>query len=134
MLEQDELLSLLKRTFKAGAMRRLPKKREHAEAVMALSLASLDPEGIYDESDINLHLSAWLDGIGSADGFADYVTLRRQLVDHGFLRRAADGVVYRIRAERIEQVLAPAARTVDAKRVFAEVESARNERRKTFGQ
>jgi hypothetical protein len=114
-------------------MRRLPKKREDAEAVMALSLVGLDPDGIFDESDINLHLLAWLDGVSSEDGDADYVTLRRYLVDFGFLRRASDGAIYRVRSQRIEEVLAPSARAVDPKQVFAEVAAARSERRKTFG-
>ena len=114
-------------------MRRLPKKREDAEVVMALSLVGLDPDGIFDESDVNLHLAAWLDGIVSEDGLADYVTLRRHLVDSGFLRRASDGVVYRVRPERIDEVISPAAKTVNPKQIFAEVESARIERRKTFG-
>ena len=102
--------------------------------MMALSLVDLDADRFFNESEINVHLSAWLDVIGCTDGVSDYVTLRRALVDSGFLRRASDGAVYRVIPERIDEVLSPAAKTVDPKQIFAEVDSARAERRKTYGQ
>lgn len=113
-------------------MRRLPKKREDADVLLALSLAGLDADGIYDESDINLHLSSWLAGISDQGGSADYVTLRRSLVDFGFLRRASDGFVYRVRGERIDEVLSIPAQTVDATKIFAEVTQERMQRRGSF--
>ena len=108
-------------------MRRLPKKRDDAEVLLALSVVGLDPDGFLNEAEVNAHLMAWLDIISTED----YVSLRRSLVDAGFLRRASDGFVYRVRPERINEVLAPTARTVDAKQVFAEVESVRNKRKET---
>lgn len=114
-------------------MQRLPKKREEADVLMSLSLSGLDASVFYDETDINRHLSAWLNIIVSENGLLDYVTLRRSLVDCGFLRRASDGAVYRVVSERVDGVLSSDARRVDPKWVFAEVESDRNERRARFG-
>lgn len=127
MFEKDDVADLLRRIFHGGLMRRVPKKREEADAIMALSLVSLSAEGVYDESEINVHLSSWLDGI-SRETNLDYVTLRRYLVDYGFLRRAFDGAVYRIVQDRIEEVLSPEARLVDVKAIFKEVATAREER------
>jgi hypothetical protein len=132
MKEQEDVVNILRRTFKGGPMRRLPKKREDADVLLALSLVGLDAEGIFDESDINLHLSAWLADISDDGGSADYVTIRRYLVDFGFLRRASDGLVYRVRGERVDEVLAASAKQVNPKQVFAEVTQERVQRRSGF--
>lgn len=132
MKTQDEVTNLLRRTFKGGPMRRLPKKREDAEILLALSLVGLDPEGIFDETDMNLHLSAWLADISDEGGSADYITLRRYLVDLGFLRRASDGLVYRVRGERVDEVLSESAKRIDPKKIFNEVTQERMQRRGSF--
>jgi hypothetical protein len=134
MKDKEDVIRLLRRIFKSGIIHRLPRKREDAEIFLALSLVGLDPDGFFDESKINIQLSSWLEGIASEDGIADYVTLRRQLVDNGFLRRASDGVVYRIKPERIDEVLSPSAKTVDVKAIFTEVKLARSSRRREFSQ
>ncbi len=131
MNNREEVDTLLRRLFHGGRLRRMPKKQEDADVIMSLSLLGLDAEGLFEESEINVHLSAWLDDIGSDTGL-DYVTLRRYLVDHGFLRRASDGAIYRIRPERIDAVLSRDARDLDPKKVFAEVQFTRNERKQQF--
>ncbi|MDA1077227.1 MAG: DUF2087 domain-containing protein [Proteobacteria bacterium] len=133
MIDKDAVVALLRRIFHGGQLRRLPKKREDADVLMALSLSGLDRDGIFDETQINVHLSAWLDDISTQDSL-DYVTLRRDLVDSGFLRRASDGFVYRIQPDRIREVLSSEACAVDPKEIFAEVQSARDQRRRSFGQ
>ena len=131
-MNKDELTALLRRTFKAGILRRVPKKPVDAAAVLALSLVGLDADGFYDESEIDTHLMTWLDGIGSEYDNADHVTWRRALVDYGFLRRATDGVVYRINAPRIDESITAQARSVNPKQIFAEVELAKIERQNKY--
>jgi hypothetical protein len=111
-------------------MRRLPKKQQDAEVFLALSLLGLDPAAYYEESKINIHLSAFLDIIASQEGSSDHITLRRYLVDYGFLRRATDGAVYLISPERIDEVLPHNARDIDLKTLFAEVELEKLRRRR----
>lgn len=132
MKDAEGVIAILRRAFKGGPLRRIPKKREDADVLLALSLTGLDPEGIFDESDINLHLSAWLTEISADGGNADYVTVRRLLVDFGFLRRASDGLVYRIRGEYIDELLTDSAKQVDPKQIFAEVSIERADRRSSF--
>ena len=131
MVDAKTVDDYLRRLFHGGVIRRMPRNPPDADMIMALSLVDLDPAGIFGESEINVHLSAWLDDIASETGL-DYVTLRRFLVDGGFLRRASDGVVYRIVAERIDEVLSPEAKTIDPKKILSEVRSARDERRRMF--
>lgn len=131
-MHRDQLSRFLRRLFKGGMMRRLPRQREERMALLALSVVHLDPEGIFDEAEINRHLIDWLDGISAPDSTADYVTLRRQLVDHGFLRRASDGLIYRVRAEPIAQALGDDARGLNVKALFAEVQADRSRRDAAF--
>lgn len=131
MIERDALVARLRRQFSGGALRRLPRNPEDAELLMALSLLGLDANAAFEESDINLHLIAWLNGIAADDG-PDYVTLRRYLVDSGFLRRSSDGVVYRVQGERIDAVLSPEAKSVDVRQILETVETERSERRQAF--
>jgi hypothetical protein len=131
-MNKDELTALFRRTFKTGILRRVPKKTKDAAAVLALSIVSLDADGFYDENEIDLHLTSWLEGIGSEHGNADHVTWRRALVDYGFLRRATDGVIYRVDAQRIDESITAEARAVNPKRIFAEVELARIERQNKY--
>lgn len=127
----EDVIVLLRRLFHGGRLRRMPKKQQEADVIMALSLLGLDPGVFLEETDINVHLSAWLDDI-SSDAGLDYVTLRRYLVDCGFLRRATDGAIYRICPERIDAVLPPGARDINPKQVFAEVQTARDQRKQQF--
>lgn len=132
MMTHAEIVELLHRTFRGGVLRRLPKKQEHADVFMALAVASLNPDSFYDESEINLHLAAFLNTIASQDGFSDYVTFRRHLVDFGFLRRATDGAVYRLCPQRIDDVLPETAKSIDPVAIFGSVELERLQRRKKF--
>lgn len=133
MIDKSAADELFRRIFRSGMMRRLPKKQQDAEVVLAISVLALDAERFYDESEINVNLAAWLDGI-AADNGLDYVTLRRYLVDLGFLRRASDGAIYRVDPERIDAVLCHDAKSVDAKEIFDEVQAARRRRRLAFRQ
>lgn len=128
MQTPEEVTRVLRRAFNAGPIRRLPRKRADAEVLLALSVAGLQADVFYDEADINVHLSGWLAVIADDSGNADYITLRRRLVDLGFLRRASDGAVYRLVPERIEIVLSPAARAIDPQRVFTDTQSERMQR------
>ena len=55
----------------------------------------MNPSITYDESEINNILQLWLSAVGVQIG-SDHVTLRRELVDAGYLVRDADGRSYRL--------------------------------------
>jgi len=132
MMEHAAIVDLLRRTFRGGALLRLPKKQAHADVFLALSVVGLDPEVFYEEPEINLHLAAFLNTIASQDGFSDHVSFRRYLVDFGFLRRATDGAIYRLCPERIAEVLPPSASDIDPFDIFNEVELEKLQRREKF--
>lgn len=126
MLEPDEVISILQSLFKGGGLRRVPGNNEDAAIVMALAVSKLDEDGYFEESEIDAHLSSWLARIVTKDSSADHMTLRRHLVDFGFLRRSSDGVIYRVSPERILSVLSRTSLDVDPEQVLANVKAARN--------
>lgn len=123
-MNETELLALLRRIAKAG-LGRLPKKQNDRSALLALSLTALDPAGIFDEAEIDDHLSRWLAALQGTSAGVDHVTWRRALVDAGMLRRASDGAIYRIRPERVEAELTVDARSINPAQIFVEVERSR---------
>lgn len=132
MIEREELVAWLHRQFRGGPLRRLPRNPADADVLLALALTGLDADAAHEESAVNMHLFTWCSGIAAEDGL-DHVTLRRWLVDCGFLRRSSDGVIYRVVRERIDALLAPDAQSVDARQILEAVETERSERRRAFG-
>jgi hypothetical protein len=72
--------------FAGGRLTSLPKREAYRVAALALLAERFDPEREYVEREVNQLLAA---------DAPDHATLRRLLVDHGFLERAA-GVYRRI--------------------------------------
>ncbi|MCP5181953.1 MAG: DUF2087 domain-containing protein [Pseudomonadales bacterium] len=122
-MQKDELIALLRRLARAG-LNRVPRKQREADALLALSLVGLEPEGIFDETGIDTHLKTWLAPL-AGEGGVDHVTWRRALVDRQMLRRATDGAIYRLRRDGIAGKLSEDAAGVDASAIFAAAASVR---------
>jgi hypothetical protein len=84
----DESIALVVRTFvREGRLVRLPAQRSRRLAVLQHVAQSFQPGLRYPEKEVDVVLRAWC-----GDGEADYVALRRYLVDEGLLGR--EGGVY----------------------------------------
>jgi hypothetical protein len=71
------------RTFiQDGHLVRFPAKRGRRRVLLEHIASSFEPGRRFPEREVNVVLRAWCDG-----GEADYVTLRRYLVDEGLLSR-----------------------------------------------
>jgi len=68
-----------------GMMSRFPKKQKHKVAVLIQILKRFDANRRYTQSEVNEIL---------ATASEDYTTLRRYMVDYGFLGRTRDGAEY----------------------------------------
>jgi hypothetical protein len=73
-----------------------PRKRPDALILLKSVALTLTPNQAYTEQSINAALQTWLAAIGPALQL-DHVTLRRYLVDEGFLSRASNGSAYHLR-------------------------------------
>lgn len=130
VIDRDKAENVLRRLFGPGRLRRLPKKADDTQLILALAISDLDPTTLHAEHDINVHLSAWLDGIASRS--LDYVTLRRYLVDYGFLIRERSGAWYRLMESRVSETVDVEARTIKVHEIFDDVRRERDARRRAY--
>lgn len=123
----------LKRLLANGRLTSLPKRPADQELLVALAAAQIDAHRSCVESEINDRLAAWLETISEPFGI-DHVTLRRMLVDSGFLRRTHSGSAYKVSAEKSARI--EALRGIDPVEVLAQVRKERElrkEKRPTGG-
>jgi hypothetical protein len=90
-LFKERLVDLCLRSGITG----LPKREEDRHIVFKSAALYLEPTTNLTESELNEGLQAWLNDVWEAGGL-DHVTLRRWLVDTGYLTRDRDGASYRI--------------------------------------
>ena len=94
MISRAEFCSHLCR-LGAGSPRPFPRKLRDREILIKSFQMELDSTRVYSESAINAQLLRWLREIVPAIE-TDHVTVRRLLVDFGYLERTADGSRYRV--------------------------------------
>lgn len=70
-----------------GKITRLPQKNSVRLAVLDYLAQKFEVERSYTEREVNSICEHW-------HTFGDYFLLRRELIDHGLLRRKADGSSY----------------------------------------
>jgi hypothetical protein len=90
----------------------LPKDIRDQHILMKSIILTLEPSMSFTELDINKHIINWIDNFCQIQGL-DQVTLRRRLIDAGYLTRTKDGATYQVSAsgphnqyfdESVEQV------------------------------
>ena len=82
---------LFRRLLQSGQLQGFPKHPEELDTVLAVAAVGLTRRWPYPEWEINEALAEWL---ASVRADIDHVTLRRRMVDYGFLKRRRDGSVY----------------------------------------
>lgn len=73
--------------------RELPRKRRPFHILLVSAVAGLEPGHAYNEADVNAELQHWILEFGRSFGL-DHGSLRRYLVDEGYLRRDPAGTCY----------------------------------------
>jgi len=104
-----------------------PRKRADRLILLHSMILPLDRRRAYSETEINAALDRWTSGVGARLG-VDHVTLRRYLVDEGFLVRDAAGGCYQV-GERGAAVFEPLPATLDCERLLDEARRARARKR-----
>jgi hypothetical protein len=74
-----------------------PAGREEQHILMKSAVLGLDPSGTYTEREIDSKLQFWISEIVELKGI-DHVTMRRCLIDAGYLARNKEGTCYQISA------------------------------------
>ena len=79
--------------FATGYLHKLPKRRGDRELLLGLTTLQFQRQHEYSENEVNEILKRWL-ALLSFRTATDHVTLRRLLVDLGYLKRDAPGNRY----------------------------------------
>jgi hypothetical protein len=89
-MENNQLSKELLRVLDSnGKVEYYPKKKKYLRPFIWSYLHSkIEDDKKYTEPEINLVLQTWI-------AFEDYVTIRRDLFENGYINRAIDGSVYR---------------------------------------
>jgi hypothetical protein len=111
--------------------RGLPRKRRDWDILFKSITLALEAGRDYSEKEVNQAVEEWLDSIGQAIEI-DYVTLRRHLVDAGYLVRDLAGTSYRVGLETMAELFEPAADTVDPAAVVEEARSRKEQRKRQY--
>jgi hypothetical protein len=111
--------------------RGLPRKRRDWDILFKSIMLALEAGRDYSEKEVNQVVEEWLDGIGQAIEI-DYVTLRRHLVDAGYLVRDLAGTSYRVGLEAMAELFEPATDTVDPAAVVEEARSRKEQRKRQY--
>ena len=108
--------SILRRIFRAGGFHAFPTNPADRDTLLAVVAGTLDRQRPYAEQEINEALIVWL---ASVRGTPDHVTLRRRMVDCGFLKRTPNGSRYYLNYGRVVDTLGAGPAEVDAGAIVA---------------
>jgi len=71
----------------------MPKRRRDQHILLKSIALTLDRNAVYTEAELNLRIQSWLELVGH-EIQVDHVSLRRHLVDEGYLTRDPAGDTY----------------------------------------
>lgn len=94
-----------------------------------MAASALERQRPYAEREVNEALTTWL---ASVDARPDHVTLRRRMVDCGFLKRRPDGSRYYLNYGRLIEVLGDPPAQVDAGAILQAILRERKERKRMY--
>ncbi|HOD65196.1 MAG TPA: DUF2087 domain-containing protein [candidate division Zixibacteria bacterium] len=106
----------------------LPRRRRDQLILLGSIVRELVPGRTYSEPDINAVIAAWLADVGRSIDI-DFVSLRRQLVDEGFLARDPAGNAYRLEPQRTADLFEPETAAIDPAQAVREARERREKRR-----
>lgn len=108
-----------------------PRKRRQQHVLLKSVVLLLEPGQDYSERQINDTLQKWLDTVGKSIEI-DHVSLRRRLVDEGYLIRDRDGRRYRADEANMGSLFEPAINAIYPVAVIEGAEQRRAMRKREF--
>lgn len=126
MDNRERIETSLRRLLGTGRFESFPKHPDHLDSILAVAAGRLHRRRPYAEWEINEALGEWLLSVRSP---VDHVTLRRRMVDLGFLKRTRDGSRYFLNYGRLAGVLGDPAAEIDAGAIVDDLVREREERK-----
>ena len=132
MITQSQFEASISKTFSSGSSFDYPRKPQDRVVFLgALSIALAKQES-YNEVQLNEAIVSWLRGFGSTTTL-DHVTLRRYLVDAGYLRRDEAGLRYSVAVAALAAEFEEPVLTLDAHQVVRQARMDREARKQAHG-
>ena len=129
-LSSRDAEAVLRNLLRTGALQALPTHPHVLDTLLALATGGLARQRPYAEWEVNESLSAWLESVRAK---VDHVTLRRRMVDLGFLKRTNDGSRYYLNFGRVNGVLGDGAVEIDVGSMVDEIVREREARKSAYG-
>ena len=126
---RGDIETLLRNLLQTGALQSLPTPPHVLDTLLAVATGGLVRQRPYAEREVNDVLSAWLESVRAT---IDHVTLRRRMVDLGFLKRTRDGSRYYLNFGRVAAILGDGAVAIDAGAITDDIVRGREARKKTY--
>lgn len=114
-----------------GTGREWPRKTPDQHVLLKSAAMLLETGRDYGEAEINEPLEAWCQGPGEAF-IMDHVTLRRYLVDAGYLSRDAAGQSYGLDGQKAAEMFTPEVEALDPAAIVRDALREREERKRRF--
>ena len=125
----EDVEALFRRLLQSGHFEGLPKNPDHLDTVLAVAVSGVARRRPHAEPEINEVLIDWLESVASD---VDHVTLRRRMVDCGFLKRTTNGSRYFLNYGRVVEVLGDPAVSVDVRAIIHDIAIERQERKAAY--
>jgi hypothetical protein len=132
MITLEEFVERLCRLGADRGPRRFPRKQRDRQILMKSILMLLDSSRSYTEPEINELICTWNQDVAPSIQ-ADHVTVRRLLVDYGYLERTSDGRAYRVGFPARPVAFELAVEDLDLRATIAEFRKQRLRRRRPPG-
>ena len=94
-ISSDEFKKRLAQLCLTARTAELPRRQRDRHILLKALLLSFDAGRFYTEPEVNRLIENWLNQVGQSLEI-DHVTLRRTLIDEGYLTRAPEGFAYHI--------------------------------------
>lgn len=118
-ISADEFAARLEAVCLHQGGRGLPRRLRDRQILFKSATLALSPRATYSEDEINAALLQWLDNVGRKIEI-DHVSLRRHLIDNGYLKRDLAGDFYSLSFQAISNLFAPAVDTLNPAEVIAQ--------------
>lgn len=114
-----------------GNERPFPHKESEKLVLYKTIFRTLDPTRVYTEKELKSVLETWLQNLGGKL-LTDSTSLRRQLVDEGYLTRDPAGTAYQVRAGRLAEAFEPEVDSLDPAAVLENARQIKEQKRLEF--
>lgn len=109
-----------------------PRRPQDHHVLLISAVVGLDPNRDYTEAEINQHLQRWCLRFGQSLPI-DHVSLRRYLIDAGYLQRDSAGQTYRRAHGSLGQPFEPEIEALDLEDLIFQAQQERAARRREHG-